>query len=447
MHRRPGNSLLPSRSIKRNRPVRKPFRLGFEALEDRLMMAGGGAAYQLAPAIVVGRAQAAPNDASGAALSPSNPVIAITRPPGSPYADLEKYVFAGSPFSVTAAIEDGQGQVLTSFEGGVTIALAANPAGATLGGTLTVTASNGIAAFSGLTLSQAGTGYTLKISADGADGKTAPFDVLANEILSIPESPTGPRVIASSIVKKRDALREIKIQFSQPMDLHAVTELENYALFDAGRDRVFGNRGDRRLRLKRATYDAATNSITLDLKEPVRLSKSLCLILNSQPSTGIRNATGQFLGGFRDWAPELNEMLFLGKGPRKVKTSFPEGDAAYLSRLRALATPWSVRLHTSLPLGQVVAPGFGLFDRSLDFTPVYVTVLEPLGKGPTFRPPGTTESGSGGSNNTNLPPNNPPALIALHSSLPLTSPVKLVFDQTTGFLEFTPVYVTLPLED
>jgi hypothetical protein len=374
MNRPERTSLLPSRSSKRSRQARRALRLGFEALEDRLMMAGDGEAYQLAPAIVVGRAQAAPSEGSGAALSPSNPVIVITRPPGSRYADLEKLVFAGSPFSVTAAIEDGQGQVLTSFAGSVTIALADNPAGATLGGTLTVTASNGIAVFSGLTLSQAGTGYTLKISADGADVRTAPFDVQANVIVAFPESPEGPTVLASPIVKKRGALREITFQFNQPMDLVGVTDLHNYALFDAGRDRVFGNRTDRRLRLKDATYDAATDSVTLTLKKPESLKKSLCLILNSQPATGIRNATGQFLGGFRDWAPEENPMLFLGKSPRKVKESFQEGNAAALAGLATREGPWSEAPQSSLPLGQVVDPEFDPATRSLEFIPVYTTI-------------------------------------------------------------------------
>jgi hypothetical protein len=338
------------------------------------MMAGDGAAYPLAPAIVMGRTHAAPSEATGTADLPDNPVVVITKPPGSPQADLAKFVFAGSPFSVTAAIEDDQGQVIESFDGSVTIALADNPAGATLGGILTVTASGGIAVFSGLTLSQAGTGYTLKISADGADAETAPFDVQANLIVAFPESPEGPTVVASPIVKKGGALREIKFQFNQPMDPVAVTNLENYALFDAGRDRVFGNRTDRRLRWKNATYDAATDSVTLTLKKPESLKKSLCLIINSQPAMGIRNATGQFLGGFRDWAPAENPMLFLGKSPRKVKVSFQEGDAASLTRLKAIEAPWSVRLHSSLPLGQVVDPEFDWTTRSLEFAPVYVTL-------------------------------------------------------------------------
>ena len=46
--------------------------------------------------------------------------------------------------------------MITSFNGTVTLALASNPGGSTLGGTLTVTASGGVATFSGLTLDKSG---------------------------------------------------------------------------------------------------------------------------------------------------------------------------------------------------------------------------------------------------------------------------------------------------
>ena len=48
-----------------------------------------------------------------------------------------------------------------NFTGSVTLALATNPDGATLGGTCTVNASAGVATFSGLTLDKAGAGDTL----------------------------------------------------------------------------------------------------------------------------------------------------------------------------------------------------------------------------------------------------------------------------------------------
>ena len=81
-------------------------------------------------------------------------LVVMTQPPGS--------VIAGSGIGLVIAAEDSFGNVDQSFGGSVTVALADNPGGGTLDGTLTVTASQGIATFSGLTLDQAGSGYTLQ---------------------------------------------------------------------------------------------------------------------------------------------------------------------------------------------------------------------------------------------------------------------------------------------
>jgi hypothetical protein len=76
-------------------------------------------------------------------------------------------VTAGSGFGLTVEAEDSSGNLVTSFNGTVTVALASNPGGAALGGTLTVTASGGVATFSGLTLTKAASGYTLVATASG----------------------------------------------------------------------------------------------------------------------------------------------------------------------------------------------------------------------------------------------------------------------------------------
>ena len=52
------------------------------------------------------------------------------------------------------------------------VALLNNPGGATLGGTLSVTAQSGVATFSGLTLDEPGTGYTLQVSSNGLTAAT-----------------------------------------------------------------------------------------------------------------------------------------------------------------------------------------------------------------------------------------------------------------------------------
>ena len=81
-----------------------------------------------------------------------------TQPPSS--------VVAGAGFGLVVDA-DSSGQLDPSFNGTVTVSLGNAPAGATLGGTLSVTASDGVATFTGLTLDTAASGYTLTISSSG----------------------------------------------------------------------------------------------------------------------------------------------------------------------------------------------------------------------------------------------------------------------------------------
>jgi len=110
-------------------------------------------------------------------------VLVITaQPPAS--------VPAGAAFGLTVTVEDSSGNVLPSFSGAVTVALASNPGGATLGGTLTVNAVNGVATFSNLTLNQPATGYTLQVNSGSLPpATTAAFTV----------TPTSPPVNTGAV--------------------------------------------------------------------------------------------------------------------------------------------------------------------------------------------------------------------------------------------------------
>ena len=91
-------------------------------------------------------------------------------------------VAAGAPFSVTVDAPDSYGNVAPTFNGDVTLALANNPSGATLGGTLTVAAVNGVATFSDLTLDKLGSGYTFTATSGSLTSATsASFDVAADQ--------------------------------------------------------------------------------------------------------------------------------------------------------------------------------------------------------------------------------------------------------------------------
>jgi hypothetical protein len=142
----------------------------------------------------------------------TNHLAVTAQPPAS--------VTAGLTFGLTVTAEDKSGNVLSSFNGTVTVALASNPGGATLGGTLTATAQNGVASFSDLMLKKAGSGYTLLVSASGLGSETtSPFEVTpaaATKLVVTIQPPS--KVLASSdfglVVSAKDPYGNVDTNFS-----------------------------------------------------------------------------------------------------------------------------------------------------------------------------------------------------------------------------------------
>jgi len=83
--------------------------------------------------------------------------------------------------AVQLTVQDAGGNPVTSFNGSVTIAIGHNGGTllpGTLSGTKTVTAVNGVATFSNLSIDQLGNGYTLVVSAANVFGaESAPFNI------------------------------------------------------------------------------------------------------------------------------------------------------------------------------------------------------------------------------------------------------------------------------
>jgi hypothetical protein len=87
---------------------------------------------------------------------------------------------ANTPFATQPVViaQDSINHTNTSFNGPVTLTLTSGTAGATLVGTATVNAVNGVANFSGLAISKAGTGYRLTASSGGlSSASSAAFDI------------------------------------------------------------------------------------------------------------------------------------------------------------------------------------------------------------------------------------------------------------------------------
>jgi len=91
---------------------------------------------------------------------------------------------AGEPITpaVAVAVVDRLGNVVTHASTPVTLALADNPGGGTLGGTLTVSAVQGVATFPDLSVQGVAEGYTLEATgASLASARSDAFDVLPTE--------------------------------------------------------------------------------------------------------------------------------------------------------------------------------------------------------------------------------------------------------------------------
>jgi hypothetical protein len=119
---------------------------------------------------------------------------------------------AGTPMpAILVTALDAQGNTATGFVGEVTVGIGTNPAGGILSGTQTVTAQDGIAGFSTLSINVAGSGYSLSATASGLTAATsATFAVVpgaANALTFVvqPGSATAGAPIPALQVAARDA--------------------------------------------------------------------------------------------------------------------------------------------------------------------------------------------------------------------------------------------------
>jgi dUTPase len=125
-------------------------------------------------------------------------------------------VVAGSPFSLIVNALDSHQNVATTYNGNITLTLASNPSNATLGGTITVQAVNGMATFSNVTINKLGNGYSLKATGTGLTAGTSPvFD--ATEQLVVTSTLPANYTIGVPFgltVKAEDGLGHIDTSFT-----------------------------------------------------------------------------------------------------------------------------------------------------------------------------------------------------------------------------------------
>ena len=99
-------------------------------------------------------------------VAPATQLVINSQPPGK--------VAVNTPFTVIVWVEDANGNLVTGYNGTVKLSISGKPSG----GTVTVSAVNGVATFN-VTLTQSGT-YTLLVTASGLNSATTtPITVTA----------------------------------------------------------------------------------------------------------------------------------------------------------------------------------------------------------------------------------------------------------------------------
>jgi hypothetical protein len=145
-------------------------------------------------------------------------------------ADLE---FTVSPVTTSAGaamvphpqvtVRDAMGNTATAFTGDLTMAIGTNQAGGTLSGVTTVAAVAGVATFSSLSISVAGSGYTLSATAPGLTAAgSAAFDIIPSAASHLvftvqPSNATAGAPIAAMQVIARDAFGNTVPSFANPV--------------------------------------------------------------------------------------------------------------------------------------------------------------------------------------------------------------------------------------
>jgi hypothetical protein len=228
----------------------------------------------------------------------------MAQPPGT--------VTVGGGFGLTVAAVTSAGAVDPSFNGPITLALGNNPGGGALGGTTTVTAKNGIATFTGLSLNKAGTGYTLVASSGTLSTATSGFTVAAPlQLVSVTPLTAGTGL--------RKHITGYQLVFSGALDPNSSQNVGNYILTESvlkGRKTV-----NQAVNL-RAQYNSTTHVVSLMLSGQHTFSRGGALVVNASSSTGVADSSGTLVDGNNDGSPGGNASFVIrSRGNSVIRTS------------------------------------------------------------------------------------------------------------------------------
>ena len=188
--------------------------------------------------------------------------LVVTTPPPNP-------VVPGQPFSVGISAEDAFGNVVSSFNEGVTIALGNDPEFTT-----TVQPTNGVAIFTGLTASAADQGSAITASAPGLPRvMTSPLPIPAAPTV-ISEQPVKIQLFNKKGKKTGKPVPGFALRFSTTMNSSTAGLAANYHVYSTVIKKVKKKTFTNHIRVNfTPLYNSATNTVTLEVKSTKPFAK------------------------------------------------------------------------------------------------------------------------------------------------------------------------------
>ena len=187
-------------------------------------------------------------------------------------------------------VEDAFGNVVTTATDAVSIAIGTNPAGGTLSGTPTVSAVNGVAALSDLSIEKTGSGYTLGASAAGlTDATSAAFDITAAAATQLAfRTPPGNATVRTTIAPAIEV--EILDQFSNLVT--SATDVVTLAIQTNPGDMLFHASGFNTQILERV--DPVTLTVLPVLPNAIAPGEEIFGLTYYQPTDRVLASVGDF---------------------------------------------------------------------------------------------------------------------------------------------------------
>ncbi len=197
------------------------------------------------------------------------------------------YVAPNADFGLAVTVNTSPGEVDTTYNGPVTIALV-GPTSATLGGTLTVDAANGVATFSGLSLNDTGT-YTIQATVGAATIKVVTSAIIV-------QGP--PQIVSESMLTTgKGASRKItgiKLVFNEALSADSANNPPAYAVTQSikqGKKMITEAVG------VAPSYSASSDSVTLKFAIRPTFALGGKLVVMGTGSNRLTSASGIALGG------------------------------------------------------------------------------------------------------------------------------------------------------